>query len=68
MKTFEINYKNAEGQIDRTSANANQYLLEKTFGKQFADVILNQSGLSDFHFKLILETDTQVWTITRNEK
>jgi len=67
MKNFKINYRNAEGQIDTTSKNVGQYLLEKTFGEQFAEVIMNQSGLSDFHFKLILETDTQIWTIIRDE-
>jgi len=66
MKTFNIHYKNAEGQIDSTSENVSTYLLEKTFGKQFAETILNQSGLSDFYFKMTLETDTQIWVITRN--
>lgn len=64
MKTFNISIKNADGEVDRNE-KVPEHNLDLWLGTPFAQVVVNQSNLSELHFKLTLETDLQVWTIER---
>lgn len=67
MKTFDVSIRNTEGQTKASDTCIEEHLY-MWVGKTMAGAIVAASALSGFHFKLTLESDTEIVTIERREE
>jgi hypothetical protein len=60
---FTIDFKDEEFPQGNRNYVADEYLLERTFGKDMSVAIINQAQLSDLAFQMKIQSDLQTWNI-----